>query len=203
MFLLMYRMSVGRRLRRLLHSGPVMVTRAPTLLSSCSCSRGYARRAGQQRLWSSFLAADTTFEEIGVGQTLRSKLKKLGFVKPSSIQATAAPEILDGKNVIVNAETGTGKTLAYALPILEKLQKNHNNVEGDGQPQGPVVCILVPSQELCSQIAQVFKILNPKTNPVSVYKGTKLSPGSFHQHDIIVGTPSSLANVRCLWLPNI
>eukprot|EP01138_Halocafeteria_seosinensis_P015329 gb/GECG01015645.1/.p1 GENE.gb/GECG01015645.1/~~gb/GECG01015645.1/.p1 ORF type:complete len:516 (+),score=55.07 gb/GECG01015645.1/:1-1548(+) len=129
--------------------------------------------------------SEQTFRDIGVTEKLTKKLRKLGFVRPSSIQASAIPPVREGQNVIINAETGSGKTLAYTLPLLEKLQGNSTM---------PLVCILVPSQELCSQIHQVIQILDPSSKPLSIYRGSKISPKQVGQHKVLVATPSALEN---------
>lgn len=73
------------------------------------------------------------FEDLGLSRHLVEPLYHLGFEEPTPVQREAIPLILDNKNLIVQAPTGTGKTMAFALPILERLKKaekslrNHNS----------------------------------------------------------------------------
>lgn len=81
--------------------------------------------------------------EVGVNRTI----EEAGFVTPTEIQQRAIPEILNGKDLLASAQTGTGKTLAYLLPALNKLAKGPRN------GKGPQILILVPTRELAMQVA--------------------------------------------------
>ena len=61
------------------------------------------------------------FKSLGISESIVNKLKKSGIAKPTPIQEKAIPIVMDGKDVIAQAQTGTGKTLAFLLPILEKI----------------------------------------------------------------------------------
>ena len=86
-----------------------------------------------------------SFAEIGVSETLCALLKKQGITVPTPVQERAVPPMRAGCDVIAQAQTGTGKTLAFLLPVLEKIK-----------PQGAVVQALVvtPTRELAIQIAR-------------------------------------------------
>src|SRR6476646_12276173 len=97
------------------------------------------------------------FSEISLCRVLQSSLAKQGFVQPTPVQAQAIPPALAGRDVIATAQTGTGKTLAFVLPLLEKLLQ---------QPEGSGVqaIILSPTRELAIQIHQTFVKLASNTN---------------------------------------
>src|SRR3954467_11971835 len=85
-----------------------------------------------------------TFEELGLSKKGLTALEAAGFEAPPPSQAPAIPPALSGKDVIGTAATGTGKTLAFVLPILERLQGKH----------GTRALILAPTRELAVQIEE-------------------------------------------------
>ncbi|KAG1782742.1 DEAD-domain-containing protein [Suillus placidus] len=91
-----------------------------------------------------------TFKELGLIDPLLEALDKINFTKPTEIQQEALPHALEGRDIIGVAETGSGKTAAFALPILQKLWD---------EPKGLFACILAPTRELAYQIAQQFESL--------------------------------------------
>ncbi|KAG2078063.1 DEAD-domain-containing protein [Suillus decipiens] len=91
-----------------------------------------------------------TFKELGLIDPLLEALDKINFTKPTEIQQRALPHALEGRDIIGVAETGSGKTAAFALPILQKLWD---------EPKGLFACILAPTRELAYQIAQQFESL--------------------------------------------
>ncbi|WP_424814121.1 DEAD/DEAH box helicase [Roseococcus sp. YIM B11640] len=95
----------------------------------------------------------TTFAELGLNQLLLTALEEAGHTAPTPIQAQAIPPALSGRDVLGIAQTGTGKTAAFALPILHRL------AELGGRPPrgGCRVLVLSPTRELASQIAESFK----------------------------------------------
>lgn len=66
----------------------------------------------------------TDFKSLGINDTIIDHLQKRGITEPSPIQKKVIPSIIDGKDVIAQAQTGTGKTYAFALPIVQKLKKD-------------------------------------------------------------------------------
>lgn len=127
------------------------------------------------------------FEDLGLSGQLVSKLYELGFEEPTPVQYDAIPKILEGKNLIAQAPTGTGKTLAFGLPIIEKIKKQKN----------PYALILVPTRELCIQVAQeINKIsFNRNVYAVPIYGGQSidnqirvLKKGV----QVVVGTPGRI-----------
>ena len=86
------------------------------------------------------------FEEMGLDARLLRALAKKGLAEPTPVQAKAVPLILEGKDVVARAKTGSGKTLSYLLPLVHKLL-----AEGAAK-KGPSAVVLVPTRELCQQV---------------------------------------------------
>lgn len=91
-----------------------------------------------------------SFESLGIIKPLLDALEKMDFKQPTEIQVQAIPPALSGRDVIGVAETGSGKTAAFALPILQKLWD---------EPKGLFACVLAPTRELAYQISQQFESL--------------------------------------------
>lgn len=91
-----------------------------------------------------------TFKELGLIDPLLEALQQLNFTTPTEIQVEALPHALAGRDLIGVASTGSGKTAAFALPILQKLWE---------EPKGLFACVLAPTRELAVQIAQQFESL--------------------------------------------
>ena len=94
--------------------------------------------------------AEGGFAALGLSPTLRQVVAELGFATPTPVQAHAIPWLLAGRDLIVQSTTGSGKTAAFALPILHRLKR------GERQPQALILC---PTRELCAQVAGDFRKL--------------------------------------------
>jgi len=90
----------------------------------------------------------TTFDALGISAPLCRALAEIGYEHPTPIQAQAIPELLNGRDLLGIAQTGTGKTAAFSLPILQQL--TDGNVKA--QPGRPRVLVLAPTRELAAQI---------------------------------------------------
>ena len=88
------------------------------------------------------------FEQLGLSQPLLQALQQVGYETPSPIQAMGIPPLLKGRDVLGQAQTGTGKTAAFALPILQQL---------DLRQRHPQVLVLAPTRELAIQVAEAFQ----------------------------------------------
>ncbi len=88
------------------------------------------------------------FSELNLIEPLLKGLDEVGYETPSPIQALTIPLVLDGRDVLGQAQTGTGKTAAFALPLLSKL---------DLQQKDPQVLVLAPTRELAIQVAEAFQ----------------------------------------------
>ncbi|KAL6637765.1 hypothetical protein ACP70R_025337 [Stipagrostis hirtigluma subsp. patula] len=93
---------------------------------------------------------EVSFDELGLDEQLKRALRKKGIDKATPIQREAIPPILEGKDVVARAKTGSGKTFAYLLPLLHELLKLSS--EGRIRKSAPNAFILVPTRELCQQV---------------------------------------------------
>jgi len=91
-----------------------------------------------------------SFSSLGLIQPLLEAVERLNYKTPTDIQAEALPPALEGRDIIGVASTGSGKTAAFALPILQKLWD---------EPRGLFACVLAPTRELAYQISQQFEAL--------------------------------------------
>jgi len=99
----------------------------------------------------------TTFSELPLSSALQQKLAAAQFVTPTPVQAQALPPALEGKDVLATAQTGTGKTLAFLIPIIEMLLR---------EPARQVnALVLLPTRELAMQVHEQYEALRSKTTP--------------------------------------
>ena len=130
-----------------------------------------------------------SFEELNINRQLLNAVADLGFEKPTPIQEEAYPVGMSGQNIVGIAQTGTGKTLAYMLPILQQLKYSKD--------YKPRVIILVPTRELVVQVVEQIELFTKymSTRVLGVYGGVniKTQMGALTQgQDIVVGTPGRL-----------
>ncbi|KAL9418761.1 hypothetical protein AB3S75_036668 [Citrus x aurantiifolia] len=98
--------------------------------------------------------ASCSFSSLGLHSTLCDQLReRLGFEAPTKVQAQAIPVILSGRHVLVNAATGTGKTVAYLAPIINHLQSYSPRID---RSSGTFALVLVPTRELCLQVNEIL-----------------------------------------------
>src|ERR1044072_4299231 len=89
-----------------------------------------------------------TFADLDIDDRVLKALSDVGYESPSPIQAATIPPLLEGKDLVGQAQTGTGKTAAFALPILQRVRLEER------RPQALVIC---PTRELAVQVAEAFK----------------------------------------------
>ncbi len=130
-----------------------------------------------------------TFQDLGISNQLQYAIDDLGYVTPTPIQEQAFSVVRSGKDVVGIAQTGTGKTFAYMMPILQELKFS--------KQQHPRVLVLVPTRELVlqvvEQIEQLSKYIN--TRVLGVYGGANINTQKqaiLQGQDIIVATPGRL-----------
>ena len=130
----------------------------------------------------------THFDQLGISEQLAALLKKQGITTPTPVQEQAIPPMRAGRDVIAQAQTGTGKTLAFLLPLLEKIK-----------PQGEVAQALViaPTRELAIQIARVAEPLGAELGigTIVIYGGADIErqKEKLRRHpQLIIGTPGRL-----------
>lgn len=137
----------------------------------------------------------TQFEALGLSSTLLSTLETLGFKQPTEVQTQAIPHVLQGKDVLAGAQTGTGKTAAFGLPILQRLIDS--DVERDVQSNDVRALVLVPTRELAQQVFDNLTQYAAATEikVVAVYGGTSINVQTRNLHqgcDILIATPGRL-----------
>jgi ATP-dependent RNA helicase RhlE len=99
------------------------------------------------------------FDDYLIATEVKQQLDKMGFKKPTDIQFKAIKPILEGEDVMAVAQTGTGKTAAFAIPVLHKLHTSKNS-----KYKGIRCLVMVPTRELAKQIAAVFKEIGKNTS---------------------------------------
>ena len=100
----------------------------------------------------------TQFVDFAISEALKKRLVTCNFITPTPVQAGAIPPALEGKNVLATAQTGTGKTLSFLIPIIEKLEAE--------KTRGAGALILLPTRELAMQVEKAFRLLT--NNHISV-----------------------------------
>ena len=90
----------------------------------------------------------TSFSELGLSEPLLDALKHLGYERPTPIQEQTIPALLAGRDVMGQAQTGTGKTAAFGLPLLQYVDPDDPN---------PQAIVLTPTRELCIQVTQALR----------------------------------------------
>jgi ATP-dependent RNA helicase RhlE len=133
------------------------------------------------------------FEQYNISPLIKQSLDELGFKKPTDIQYKAIPSILKGDDVLAIAQTGTGKTAAFAIPVLHILhQRDRYNTRHQ------VKClVMVPTRELAIQIAEVFVKLSKHTNLtiLGLYGGVEQAPQIKKLEkgvDVLIATPGRM-----------
>jgi ATP-dependent RNA helicase RhlE len=115
------------------------------------------------------------FSELSLCSALQDNLMRAGFVQPTPVQAQAIPPALEGRDIVATAQTGTGKTLAFVLPILQSVM--------DGKGRGVQALILSPTRELAIQIHETF---------------AKLAGGTGIRASVVVGGMSESRQLQAL-----
>ncbi|CAN0260583.1 unnamed protein product, partial [Hapterophycus canaliculatus] len=128
-----------------------------------------------------------SFDELDLSPIMRQSLVAAGFTQPSPIQAALIPHALNGTDVIGQARTGTGKTAAFSIPILEQL----DSLEDCRDPQA---LIIVPTRELADQVAgETARLAHGLPTEIAVLSGGKNMNKQLRQLEngvqIVVGTP--------------
>ena len=136
------------------------------------------------------------FSDLPLIEPILLAVKKAGYETPTPIQAQAIPHLLQGKDLLGCAQTGTGKTAAFALPILNNLGKSKFNV----QPKNVNCLILTPTRELALQIFENFKTYSTGLNLkiAVVYGGVGIGPQIKAVQDgvdVLIATPGRLLDL--------
>lgn len=142
----------------------------------------------------------TSFREFLLLPSLKETLAEKGMTEPTEIQAKALPLLLNGRSLVGVAETGSGKTLSYALPVLHQLKEAEMAGDEVTEDATPRALILVPTRDLGEQVSKVFKTFTHTTRlrVRTVLGGTKMQVakdnvrGAF---EILIATPGRLAQM--------
>jgi len=129
-----------------------------------------------------------TFQDLGLSSSLIESISRMGFEEPSPIQAQTIPLALQKKDVIGQAQTGTGKTAAFGIPLIEKIDVKNNNIQA---------VVVAPTRELAIQVSEeLYKIgYHKRSRVLSIYGGQDINRQirSLKKNPhIIVGTPGRL-----------
>jgi len=133
----------------------------------------------------------TTFSELGLLPELVQTVTELGYAEPTPIQAGVIPMMLTGSDVLGQAQTGTGKTAAFALPIIQRLAPDARHVQ---------VLVVAPTRELAMQVASAIKQYGRAmhVSVLAVYGGQSYEPQIRQLRrgvDVVVGTPGRLLDL--------
>jgi ATP-dependent RNA helicase DDX56/DBP9 len=139
---------------------------------------------------------EKSFEELGLDARLIRALIKKSIKKPTPIQIETIPQILEGKNVVARAKTGSGKTFAYLLPLLHKLfSKFDSNIKN----LAPSAFIVVPTRELCQQVCsevssliELCRVQLKAVQLTSTMAASDLRTVLAGQPDILISTPGCI-----------
>ena len=134
-------------------------------------------------------ASTLHFRDLNLSEPLLKALADVGYESPSPIQAATLPPLLEGRDVLGQAQTGTGKTAAFALPILNRLDMRQNT---------PQALVLAPTRELAIQVAEAFQRYAthlPNFRVLPIYGGQSYGPqlsGLKRGAHVVVGTPGRI-----------
>lgn len=133
------------------------------------------------------------FEQYRIHEGIKTSISKLEYKKPTDIQYKSIPPILKGEDVLAIAQTGTGKTAAFAIPVLHLLQER----KIPGRPDGVKCLVMAPTHELALQIAAVFHTLGKHTRVTTfcIHGGVEQEPQIKQLNegvDVLVATPGRM-----------
>jgi ATP-dependent RNA helicase RhlE len=121
----------------------------------------------------------TQFTDFNLLPALQKKLAQVNFITPTPVQAGAIPPALEGRDVLATAQTGTGKTLSFLVPIIEALAKGAGGQDkSQHKAKGPFALVLLPTRELAMQVEQGYRklALDPSQQPALVVGGLSEGP---------------------------
>lgn len=150
-------------------------------------------------------ASTPNFSSFTFSSLIYSAIENAGYKSPTDVQQEAIPAILEGKDVLARAETGSGKTAAFVLPLLENLRRKQkaSNRKVINRNNNVNIVVLVPTRELTIQIREEFEKFSSEIEPrikcLSVYGGVKINPQMIALKggaDILVSTPGRLLDLE-------
>ncbi|CAN1605589.1 DEAD/DEAH box helicase [Pseudomonas sp. B21-028] len=142
-----------------------------------------------------------SFASLGLSEALVGAIEAAGYTEPTPVQQRAIPAVLQGRDLMVAAQTGTGKTGGFALPILERLFPNgHPDKSQRHGPRQPRVLVLTPTRELAAQVHESFKVYARDLKFVSacIFGGVGMNPqvqAMARGVDVLVACPGRLLDL--------
>ncbi|WP_288374061.1 DEAD/DEAH box helicase [uncultured Pseudomonas sp.] len=142
-----------------------------------------------------------SFASLGLSEALVRAIEAAGYTQPTPVQQRAIPAVLQGRDLMVAAQTGTGKTGGFALPILERLfPGGHPDKSQRHGPRQPRVLVLTPTRELAAQVHDSFKIYARDLNFISacIFGGVGMNPqiqAMAKGVDVLVACPGRLLDL--------
>ncbi|WP_447772168.1 DEAD/DEAH box helicase [Pseudomonas kilonensis] len=142
-----------------------------------------------------------SFASLGLSEALVGAIEAAGYTQPTPVQQRAIPAVLQGRDLMVAAQTGTGKTGGFALPILERLFPNgHPDKSQRHGPRQPRVLVLTPTRELAAQVHESFKVYARDLKFVSacIFGGVGMNPqvqAMSRGVDVLVACPGRLLDL--------
>ena len=142
-----------------------------------------------------------SFASLGLSEALVRAIEAAGYTQPTPVQQRAIPAVLQGRDLMVAAQTGTGKTGGFALPILERLFPNgHPDKSQRHGPRQPRVLVLTPTRELAAQVHESFKVYARDLKFVSacIFGGVGMNPqvqAMSRGVDVLVACPGRLLDL--------
>jgi ATP-dependent RNA helicase DeaD len=154
----------------------------------CSRSTNYPKRKRDENMQTQN-EDNSTFVELGIEEELQKELAKHAIFNPSKIQVSVIPKIMEGKDILAQSETGSGKTLSFALPVIQEAKKG----------KGLFALVIAPTRELALQIAEETKRFSryKGLKVETVYGGVSIEPQikRVPQADIAIGTPGRIRDL--------
>jgi superfamily II DNA/RNA helicase len=142
-----------------------------------------------------------SFKDLGLSPPLLRAVEAAGFTTPTPVQRAAIPAVLQGRDVLARAQTGSGKTAAFGLPLLQRLSEQAR----DSKPRGNFVSVLVlvPTRELAMQISDALfafaQYLPTRTRVLAVFGGVSINPQMMALRggvDVLIATPGRLLDLE-------
>jgi superfamily II DNA/RNA helicase len=138
-----------------------------------------------------------TFAELGLREETIAALQSLGVEKPNQLQTQAMPALSGRGDLIIGAQTGSGKTLTYLVPIMQTLKSDEEAAGSRARPKRPRALVLVPTRELALQVQEVGRTLGKELHlsVKVVHGGTLVAPQGRQLElpvDLLVATPGRL-----------
>ena len=143
---------------------------------------------------------DNEFGKLGLNEQILAGVEALGFTDPTPVQAGAIPCVLEGRDVVASAQTGTGKTAAFTLPTLQRIAGGDGTRRATKRRRGPFALVVTPTRELAQQINKVASVVCAQTcqRATIVVGGTKFDRQITELErgcDMLVATPGRLLDL--------